>query len=62
MCLLLMYFFIRYNVFVLFVYMYVLSEIIYFSLISLIIRKLRHIANVSLPPVQICNYLIFNVF
>lgn len=42
--------------------MYVLSEIIYFSLISLIIRKLRHIANVSLPPVQICNYLIFNVF
>ena len=62
MCLLLMCFFIQYNVFVLFVYMYVLSEIIYFSLISLIIRKLHHITNVYLSPVQICNYLIFNVF
>ena len=57
-----MYFLYSIQCFVLFVYMYVLSEIIYFSLISLIIRKLRHIANVSLPPVQICNYLIFNVF
>ena len=55
-------FFIQYNTFMLFVYVYILSEIIYFSLNSLIIRRLRHIANVSLPPVQICNYLIFNVF
>lgn len=57
-----MYFFIQYNAFVLFVYMHVLSEKIYFSIISLIIRQLRHITNVYLPPVQICNYLIFNVF
>ena len=42
-----MYSFIQCNTFILFVYMYILFEIIYFSLISLIIRQLRHIANVS---------------
>lgn len=39
-----------------------LFEIIYFSLISLIIRQLRSSVNVFAQPIQFCNYLIFNVF
>lgn len=56
-----MYFF-QYNIFILFVDVYILFEIINFSLISLIIRQLRHSLNVFALPVYFCNYLVFNAF